>query len=371
MSEPLLIEMNDFISSAERGEIVKALFDVGSGGSIEPKPEAKEPSILQAYAEQAAKKLGDSIGKSLVVTSQECVLIKPPDSGGIREKAPKATSRRYWLKLCLSSHCEGVWKDWSLTTAAGKEINMRPGVAVFYDEDVVFEREPFEQKWHIEWRVYFEEGKAVEAPPPVEKPHTFQWGLYQIPNFQTFHKRGVFSVSQCAEIVSACREQKGRASEQKPAEVGSGVVNDEVRVTDVQFLYSNVPENRWIFEALCGEVVAANESRFQFDLRSIQSLQYGTYQNGDKGFYGRHVDAGVPDNETLDHRKLSFSVQLSPPDAYEGGDLIVHFDSDPKPADRDQGAITFFPSYALHEVTPVTKGTRHSLVGWVTGPAFK
>ena len=337
MSEPLLIEMNDFISSAERGEIVKALFDVGSGGSIEPKPEAKEPSILQAYAEQAAKKLGDSIGKSLVVTSQECVLIKPPDSGGIREKAPKATSRRYWLKICLS----------------------------------VFERESFEQKWHIEWRVYFEEGKAVEAPPPVEKPHTFQWGLYQIPNFQTFHKRGVFSVSQCAEIVSACREQKGRASEQKPAEVGSGVVNDEVRVTDVQFLYSDVPENRWIFETLCGEVVAANESGFQFDLRSIQNLQFGTYENGDKGFYGRHVDAGVPDNETLDHRKLSFSVQLSPPDAYEGGDLIVHFDSDPKPADRDQGAITFFPSYALHEVTPVTKGTRHSLVGWVTGPAFK
>ena len=371
MSEPLLIEMDNLISSDERGKIVKALFQVGADGSIESRSEVKEPSMLQAYAEQAAKKLGDSIGKSLVVNSQECVLIKAPDSGGLREKAPKADYRRYWLKLCLSSHCEGVWKDWGITTASGKEINMRPGVAVFYDEDFVFERGPLEQNWHIEWRAYFDEIEPVKEPAPVEKTHTFQWGLYQVPNFQTFHKRGVFSVSQCVEIVSACREQKGRASEKKPAEVGSGVVNDEVRVTDVQFLYSDVPENRWIFETLCGEVVAANESGFQFDLRSIQNLQFGTYENGDGGFYGRHIDAGVRDNETLDHRKLSFSVQLSPPDSYEGGDLIVHFDNDAEPAARDQGAITFFPSYALHEVTPVTKGIRHSLVGWVTGPAFK
>lgn len=371
MTAPLMLEMSDLISSDERGKIIKALFDVGASGSIELRPEVEEPPMLQAYAEQAAKKLGDSIGKSLVVTSQECVLIKTPDSGGIREKAPKATSRRYWLKLCLSSHCEGVWKDWGLTTAAGKEINMRPGVAVFYDEDVVFERPPFEQKWHVEWRVYFEEGEPVEAALPVEKTHTFQWGLYQIPNFQTIQKRGVFSVSQCAEIVSACREEKGRASESKPAEIGSGVIDNIIRVTTVQFLYSDVPENYWIFEALCGEVVATNENCFQFDLRSIQNLQFGTYENGDSGFYGRHIDAGTPDNETLDHRKLSFSVQLSPPDSYEGGDLIVHFDNASKPTDRDQGTITFFPSYALHEVTPVTKGTRHSLVGWVTGPAFK
>jgi len=33
--------------------------------------------------------------------------------------------------------------------------------------------------------------------------------------------------------------------------------------------------------------------------------------------------------------------------------------------------MIFFPSYTLHEVTPVTKGTRYTLVGWVHGPAFK
>ena len=33
--------------------------------------------------------------------------------------------------------------------------------------------------------------------------------------------------------------------------------------------------------------------------------------------------------------------------------------------------ITFFPSYTLHDVTAITKGTRKALVGWVLGPRWK
>ena len=38
---------------------------------------------------------------------------------------------------------------------------------------------------------------------------------------------------------------------------------------------------------------------------------------------------------------------------------------------RKRGFLTAFPSFSLHEVSPVTKGERYSLVGWITGPAFK
>ena len=38
---------------------------------------------------------------------------------------------------------------------------------------------------------------------------------------------------------------------------------------------------------------------------------------------------------------------------------------------KDQGALIAFPSYTLHEVMPVTKGERNSLVTWVTGKPFK
>jgi PKHD-type hydroxylase len=38
---------------------------------------------------------------------------------------------------------------------------------------------------------------------------------------------------------------------------------------------------------------------------------------------------------------------------------------------KEQGTlITFLPSI-LHEVKPVTKGRRYSLVGWITGKPFK
>ena len=38
---------------------------------------------------------------------------------------------------------------------------------------------------------------------------------------------------------------------------------------------------------------------------------------------------------------------------------------------KEQGTLIIFPSYILHEVKPVTKGERNSLVAWVTGKQFK
>ena len=70
-------------------------------------------------------------------------------------------------------------------------------------------------------------------------------------------------------------------------------------------------------------------------------------------------------------RKLSFSVQLSDPDDYKGGDLLLKISSDPTQVKKTRGTVIFFPSYVLHEVTPVEQGVRKSLVGWVTGPRWK
>jgi PKHD-type hydroxylase len=69
-------------------------------------------------------------------------------------------------------------------------------------------------------------------------------------------------------------------------------------------------------------------------------------------------------------RKLSFSIQLSDPDDYEGGDL--EFNPNVKePKIRHKGNMTIFPSYMTHRVTPVTRGTRYVIVGWIYGPEFK
>ena len=54
-----------------------------------------------------------------------------------------------------------------------------------------------------------------------------------------------------------------------------------------------------------------------------------------------------------------------------GGDLKFFEDNTGSIAVKQQGTLILFPSYVLHQVTPVTKGERNSLVAWVTGDKFK
>ena len=57
-------------------------------------------------------------------------------------------------------------------------------------------------------------------------------------------------------------------------------------------------------------------------------------------------------------------------DDFEGGDFEINL-SQPEKIDVRKGRAIFFPSHILHRVTPVTKGTRKSLVIWVEGPRWK
>ena len=73
-------------------------------------------------------------------------------------------------------------------------------------------------------------------------------------------------------------------------------------------------------------------------------------------------------------RKISVTLNLNKPGEYEGGNL--KFDFGPHVAGerfheceeiRPQGSIIIFPSFVYHQVTPITKGTRYSLVLWTVG----
>ena len=73
---------------------------------------------------------------------------------------------------------------------------------------------------------------------------------------------------------------------------------------------------------------------------------------------------------TINYRKLSITVQLSDPSDYEGGDLQFLITREPVTAKREKGNAIVFPSFMIHQVKPVTKGVRYSLVCWCSGPAF-
>ncbi len=160
----------------------------------------------------------------------------------------------------------------------------------------------------------------------------------------------------------------------KDSDLEIGELSDEnsidltIRDSKIKFINSDNIENRWIFERFTSVVNNANERFFKFNLNRIESLQYTVYNEGQ--FYQDHIDLGYrnPNNAI---RKLSFTMQLTDPSEYEGGELLIKHGSQPEAARKERGVITFFPSYIMHEVTPVTKGTRKSIVGWVTGPRWK
>ena len=68
---------------------------------------------------------------------------------------------------------------------------------------------------------------------------------------------------------------------------------------------------------------------------------------------------------------MSLSIQLTDPKEYEGGDLCLYQEEKGDIMKKEQGTLILFPSYTLHEVKPITKGERNSLVSCVTGKQFK
>ena len=72
-------------------------------------------------------------------------------------------------------------------------------------------------------------------------------------------------------------------------------------------------------------------------------------------------------------RKLSMSILLNDPSEYEGG--VLEFNTPNglfQCKELNQaGSLVVFPSNVSHRVTPVTKGTRYSLVSWSLGPPYR
>lgn len=126
-------------------------------------------------------------------------------------------------------------------------------------------------------------------------------------------------------------------------------------------------DTAWVFEKLSDIVSLLNAQFFRFDLTGFgEAIQLTNYDQSDHGMYGWHQDYNAKVS-----RKLSVVLQLTDPAYYEGGNLQIQTDVDPVTVPKKRGLITVFPSYQLHQVTPVVGGSRQSLVAWITGPAFR
>jgi len=164
-------------------------------------------------------------------------------------------------------------------------------------------------------------------------------------------------------------QQKAKEATQR-AQVGGGYggeVNEDVRRSELNWLHKD-PECAWVFEKLTHVAASLNANYFGFELTGFgEPLQLTNYHEGRQGNYVWHQDFGASGIS----RKLSMVLQLSDPSKYEGGELQLLTRKEPTTIQKKRGLITVFPAWTLHQVTPVIKGTRQTLVTWISGPAFK
>jgi PKHD-type hydroxylase len=170
----------------------------------------------------------------------------------------------------------------------------------------------------------------------------------------------LFTPEECAQIIALGNTRL------EDAKVGQkNEPNKDIRESRIAWLFGSDIE--FAFRRVTDGIFNLNSQFFNFDLFGMaEGFQFTRY-DAPTNYYGVHIDKML--NGTV--RKLSLTIQLSSPEDYEGGELALYTDKEAQLMLKELGKMIVFPSYVLHEVRPVTKGTRYSLVAWITGKPFK
>jgi Rps23 Pro-64 3,4-dihydroxylase Tpa1-like proline 4-hydroxylase len=153
-----------------------------------------------------------------------------------------------------------------------------------------------------------------------------------------------------------------------------------------------IESNHWIHGLVWHYISLANKSNFLYDIDSIDgnTIQYTKYDPGD--FYTWHADTVIDyaykpeltrstqNNIAQDKvnvmgessRKLSFVMQLSDSDEYEGGELqLLDQNKNSFIMPKERGSMIVFDSRLSHRVRKIKSGIRKSIVCWAVGPRWR
>ena len=172
----------------------------------------------------------------------------------------------------------------------------------------------------------------------------------------------------------------------------SGLLGEKIDLQIRNSQNSWISTSHWIGGWLWYYVSKCNRENFLYDIVDIDggSLQYTHYNEGQ--FYNWHQDSDLDthhkpqmnfssgENRAQEEiiqageyiRKLSFTLQLSEPTDYRGGEVEFLDNSSRRfLAPKQRGTMIVFDSRVRHRVRKVKSGTRKSIVGWVVGPRWK
>lgn len=117
-------------------------------------------------------------------------------------------------------------------------------------------------------------------------------------------------------------------------------------------------------QAMVTEALAANRFFTTAAMpRVMRPVLFSRYTAG-MG-YGAHVDNALMGDAPQTRIDLAFTLFLSDPDSYEGGELEIDEPAGTRAFKLPAGAAILYPANSVHQVAKVISGQRDVAVGWI------
>ena len=131
-----------------------------------------------------------------------------------------------------------------------------------------------------------------------------------------------------------------------------------------------LPQHDPVAREIGDEIVRALERSADFISaalpRHVFPPLFNRYATG-MGF-GAHIDNAVRQIPGTPHRlrtDLSATLFLSPPEEYDGGELVIEDTYGPHSVKLPAGDMILYPAGSVHRVLPVTRGARTAAFFWI------
>jgi PKHD-type hydroxylase len=118
-------------------------------------------------------------------------------------------------------------------------------------------------------------------------------------------------------------------------------------------------------------VIAALSKSPEFMTAALPKRVYPPSFNrytGQTNTFGAHIDnalRNVPGNSGFLRTDLSCTLFLSPPESYDGGELVIMGAGGEQAYKLPAGSLVLYPATTVHRVNPVTRGERIACFFWV------
>jgi PKHD-type hydroxylase len=133
---------------------------------------------------------------------------------------------------------------------------------------------------------------------------------------------------------------------------------------------SQLPEGGPVARKLGDVILRALETNALFTSAAlpfkVMPPFFNRYSGGQS--YGRHIDGAIRQVGGTPHRvrtDLAATVFLTPPEDYDGGELVVEDTFGSRQIKLQAGDMVLYPGTSVHRIEPVTRGTRLASFFWI------